>query len=654
MQPLKPRFTTSLNLLRIAAAVFVAALFSFSLFGCGTGTVQSTSTDSGGSGSGGSGSGGSGTTPVSGYTGTTFSGKVLAGTQPIANAVIQLYAAGTAGNGSAATALISTVLTTDAKGAFTTPGYQCPSASSLVYLTARGGNVGTGSQNSSIALAAPIGGCNSITASSQFVVNEATTVAAAWALAPFISSGGYIGVTSTNTQGLTNAFATAQSLVDPATGISPGATFPANGKSPAAKINTLANLLNGCVASATGNGCSQLFAATTVNSATPSNTLDAAINLVHTPGKNVATLFSLASASSAYQPILTSAPSDWTLFVTFSGAGMNAPTGISVDSTGNIWVANYFGVVSEFSPVGKSIFPNGITGYGLQHSYGIAIDSQNNIWIPNEDSPSGINSKLGTVTVLNSSGQPLSGSTGYSTGGLNYPVSIAVDTNGTSWVVDYGNSHVTLLNSSGQPLSGSTGYAPPIAPDSGFAFPVAVVVDANHNGWVANEGGDYITRVSSDGAHFANIHCCDSPQGLAIDQRGYIWASNYYSDSVSQISSADNTVISSGYQGGGLAHPVGVAIDGAGNVWIANFRGLTSTASPALSEFAGSASSSPGQALSPAVGWGADAGLLESYGIAIDPSGNVWLTNLGNNSVTEFVGLATPIKTPVIGIPQVP
>ncbi|HEX7157913.1 MAG TPA: hypothetical protein VF214_02770, partial [Edaphobacter sp.] len=373
-----------MNPLRTTAALFAAALLSLALSGCGAGTVQSTSGNSGSQGSGGSSS-------ASAYTGAIFSGKVLAGTQPIANAAVQLYAAGTTGNGSTATALISTILSTDAKGAFTTPAYQCPSATSLVYLIARGGNAGTGSGNSSIALAAPIGACNSITTSSQFVINEETTVAAAWALAPFIAAGGNIGATSTNTQGLTNAFATAASLADPSAGTSPGPTFPANGKSPAARINTLANLLNACAVSATGNGCTQLFAATTVGSATPSNTLDAAINLVHNPATNVATLFRLASASSAYQPVLANAPSDWTLSVTYSGAGMNEPTGISIDSTGNVWVASYFGVVSEFSPIGKPIFANGITGSGLQSSYGLAIDSQNNIWVPNEDSPSGIN-----------------------------------------------------------------------------------------------------------------------------------------------------------------------------------------------------------------------------------------------------------------------
>jgi hypothetical protein len=40
--------------------------------------------------------------------------------------------------------------------------------------------------------------------------------------------------------------------------------------------------------------------------------------------------------------------------------------------------------------------------------------------------------------------------------------------------------------------------------------------------------------------------------------------------------------------------------------------------------------------------------------VAIDSSGNVWVTNGLGNSVTELVGIAAPVKTPFIGPPQLP
>jgi DNA-binding beta-propeller fold protein YncE len=43
-------------------------------------------------------------------------------------------------------------------------------------------------------------------------------------------------------------------------------------------------------------------------------------------------------------------------------------------------------------------------------------------------------------------------------------------------------------------------------------------------------------------------------------------------------------------------------------------------------------------------------GLYYPYNVAVDASGNVWATNSGqnNNSVTEFVGVARPVLTPIV------
>jgi streptogramin lyase len=41
--------------------------------------------------------------------------------------------------------------------------------------------------------------------------------------------------------------------------------------------------------------------------------------------------------------------------------------------------------------------------------------------------------------------------------------------------------------------------------------------------------------------------------------------------------------------------------------------------------------------------------LSSPYSVAVDGSGNVWLSNSGTNTLTEFVGLAAPIYTPLGG-----
>ncbi|HWZ00297.1 MAG TPA: MBG domain-containing protein [Edaphobacter sp.] len=585
-------------------------------------------------------------TPAASNPGVSFTGNANAGTQPVVAATVQLYAAGTSGNGSPGTGLLTNTLATDGAGAFTVPaGYACPAASSQLYVVVLGGHVGGGAPNPGIALASPIGACNQLTSGSQFVINEVTTAATAYGLAQFLSAGANIGATSTNTQGLRNAVATVASLANLTTGTSPGASFPQNASSPAAKINSVANLLNTCTSAALPSGCTALFSATTPAGGTaPSNTLDAALNLARNPGSNVAALYTQSTASTAFTPALTAAPSDWTMFLNYTGGGMNLPTAVGVDATGDVWVASYSGAASRFSPTGAPAFPNGITGGGLFHSYGLAIDPQNNVWIPNEDSPVSVNGGYGSVTALSATGQLISGPTGFTAGGIAYPIAVAIDTNSTVWVTDSHNSSVTLLSSTGQPLSGPTGYQWPQ-----LAYSYGIAIDANHNGWAASNEDDTITKISPDGSQFTNYACCRGPAAVAIDQRGFVWVTNYLGDSISQLAS-DGTVISSGYSDGkaSISHPQGIAIDGSGHVWVTNILGSS------ITELAGSATNSPGQILSPTAGWSRDAGLNYAYAVAIDASGNLWVVNKTTNILTEIIGLATPVKTPQLGPAQSP
>ena len=569
----------------------------------------------------------------------------MAGSQPLMGSTVQLYAAGSSGNGSSSLAL-SASAATDATGSFTVAGgYTCPAPSSQLFLTASDGTPAPRAVNAlgnpATRLIVLLGRCDAVSSSAKYIVNEVTTAATVWSLSQFLSTGGNLGASSTNTAGLANAVAIGLSLAGNTTGSSPGPTFPPNGTSPAPRIHSLANAINACVV-APGAACGQLFALTTPSGAAPpANTLDAALNLVRNPGANVSLLFSYSQSSTAFSPSLASAPADWTLPLTFTGAGMNAPGPLGIDSHGNIWVASYFGVLSEFSPTGTPTFASGISGSGLSESYGLAIDPSNNVWITDESSL-GVNNNLGAVTVLSPNGQPISGTTGFSSGGLNYPVALAIDPNGTTWVVDYGNSHLTVLNSSGQPVSGASGYFSNL-----FAFPVAIALDASHNAWVANMSGNSITRVSSDGQQFTSIACCNGAAGMALDAAGNVWVTNYLGDSVSEISAA-GTVISSGYTGGGLLHPQGIAVDGAGTVWVANFRGNS------ISELAGANAAHPGQILSPSAGWAPTPTSLQTFAIAIDSSGNLWVTNFADNSITELVGIATPVRTPLSLLPRLP
>jgi sugar lactone lactonase YvrE len=455
-------------------------------------------------------------------------------------------------------------------------------------------------------------------------------------LSQFLGPGDAVSSSVTNSTGLDNAFKTAQNLVNITTGTAPGAALPQGALPEIGKINTLANVIAPCAGSNGSTACSTLFAAAAIGGVQPANTLDAALNVVRNPAANVAALFHLAAGSGPFTPVLSAAPHDWTLSITHGGGGLNLPGSIAVDSSGNIWAANYFGaVVSEFLPTGAPAAAAGFPGTGLHNSFGLAIDSNNNVWVTNENSvTSANNSGVGSVSEFSPSGMELSGA-GYTVGGIYYPQGITADSAGDIWIANYGHSSASLLKDNGTAISSANGYG-----TSALPFTPAVAADSSGNGWFAVQ--DAAVRVTPTGT-VTRFSCCVDPAGIAVDQSGNVWLADYGGASIVKLTPA-GSVAATVESPGGIDASQGIAIDGAGNVFAANFLG------DSITELAGSTAT----VLSPPTGFGLDAPLSEPFGIAIDASGNIWVSNAGNNTVTQFVGIANPVKTPLTGPPASP
>jgi DNA-binding beta-propeller fold protein YncE len=308
--------------------------------------------------------------------------------------------------------------------------------------------------------------------------------------------------------------------------------------------------------------------------------------------------------------------------------GLNLPGAIAIDSVGDAWIANYFGsVVSEFSPAGAAMAPNGFAGVGLRESYGLAIDGFDNVWVANEQSVTAANnSHHGSLSEFSSAGVELSG-TGYIGAGVYYPKAIAADSAGDVWIADFASSSASLVANDGSPLSQ-------------LPFTSAVAVDGSGNAWFAYLGG--AARITAAG-NIGSFACCSQPLGIAIDQAGSIWLADYSASEVVQLSS-NGGVMNRIPLNNGNAGPQGIAVDGAGAIWVANYYGNS------IAEISGASAA----VLSPVSGYGLDAPIEEPYGIAIDASGNLWLSNAGNNTTTQIVGLASPVRTPLLGPPVQP
>jgi streptogramin lyase len=562
-----------------------------------------------------------------------LTGMVHGGQQGVSGATIKLYAAGATGYGSTATSLLTKTVTTNGAGGFTITGdYTCPTPSTQVYIVSSGGNPGLslGTNNAALILMAALGPCGNLSASTFIYIDEVTTVASVYALAPFMSvgAGTKLGTSSTNAQGLANAFATVKSLVNTAKGTAPGPSLPAGATAPTAELNTLADILALCVNS-TGltSECLSLFTAATPNGGSaPTNTIDATLDIAQNPVRNVASLFSLVTATGPFQPVLLIAPNDWTMDIKYTGGGLNAPKSIAVDASGNVWLANGGNnSISKFSGSGAISGSSGYTGGGLNAPWGIAVDPSGNVWTSDP-----IAQGSGAVSKFSSTGSAISGSSGYTGGGLSDPYGIAINGTGIVWTANVSTTSAFQNNGSAQ--SGS-----PHGPGGTHNY-YNIAVDGSGNIWASDNlaTGD-VEKFSSTGTVIGSYSAGSqkSSWGIAVDSGAHIWISNSTGNSVTELNNSGTSV--GNFTGGGLSTPQGLAVDGLGNVWIANNGGNSVTE---LSSGGASRSSTTGFK---------GGGMSSPFSLAIDGSGNVWVSNnaTGSNSVTEIVGAAAPVVTPL-------
>ena len=223
------------------------------------------------------GSGTSGTSTavpaVGGVHGTLYGGQ-----QPVVGAQVYLYAAGSGSNGAASRSMLAApgYVVTGPGGLFNITGLYTCQPGDQVYVLALGGDAG-GGPNSAIALMAALGPCSALNPNTFITVNEVTTVAAVYALAPYMT--GPTNVGAANANALAAAFASSHNMVDTTTGLAPATTLVGNGIVPQAAVNSLANSLAACINSPSGsNTCATLFSDSMAGAATPANTVQAARN----------------------------------------------------------------------------------------------------------------------------------------------------------------------------------------------------------------------------------------------------------------------------------------------------------------------------------------------------------------------------------------
>jgi sugar lactone lactonase YvrE len=389
---------------------------------------------------------------------------------------------------------------------------------------------------------------------------------------------------------------------------------------------------------------------------------------------------------------------------TGNSARFNLPEGVAVDGAGNVYVADLgnhtirlvtpAGVVTTLAGLAGSAGSADGTGSAARFYYpsGVAVDSSNNVYVADfYNHTIRMMTSAGVVTTL----AGLAGNSGSADGTgsaarFYYPHSVAVDNSGDVFVADESNQTIRKVTSAGvvttlAGLAGNQGSGDGMGNAARFNYPSGVAADGSGNVYVADSDNATVRRItpsgavstlggaagtsndggttgivgpSADGAgSAARFRVLD---GVAVDSSGILYISDYFDETIRKGEPAAYTPYAittiAGYAGFGSADgpgsaarfngPYGVAVDGSGNIYVSDNNNATlrkMTPDGVVTTLAGIAG-----IFSSADGTGNDAhfgGCISTFfagttctgpaGVAVDSAGNLYVADQWNATIRK-------------------
>jgi streptogramin lyase len=388
------------------------------------------------------------------------------------------------------------------------------------------------------------------------------------------------------------------------------------------------------------------------------------------------------------------------------------PWGLSVDASGNIYVAdNGNNNIRKITPAGvvTTLAGSGVagnsTGTGTMASfsspYSTTVDNLGNVYVAD-----GANNQVKMITpagvVTNLAGSGTTGTTNAigTAARFNNPHGVAIDTSGNLYVADYGSSLIRkiitqgyIINSvlpTGLAFDGTTGIisgtptvastttnytvsaynsggsssatvaitvnslppAPVISYPTSLTYTTGIPVEplsatntggpvpATAYGLTSTLAGSGMAGSANGTGTAASFH---NPSGVALDAAGNVYVADETNNVIRKIAPGGITTTFAGSGTGGnvngtgtaasFKNPLGVAVDAAGNIYVADAsNNLIRKITPAgiVTTFAGSGTAGS------ANGTGTFAQFNNPHGITVDPVGNIFVADYTNNLIREI------------------
>jgi Divergent InlB B-repeat domain/Glucodextranase, domain B/NHL repeat len=371
---------------------------------------------------------------------------------------------------------------------------------------------------------------------------------------------------------------------------------------------------------------------------------------------------------------------------TGASATFNSPFGVAVDDSGIVYVSDSAahvirkitssGVVTTFAGLAGVSGTNNGTGSAARFNapQGLGLDSSHNLYVADTDNhtirkiaPDGV-----VTTFAGSAGHPGSADKTGTAASFNFPIGLAVDNGGNVYVTDAGNDTIRKITPAGV-VSTLAGLALKPGSDDGtnqtarFQTPYNLTVDSNTNLYVTDTYNQTIRRVTSDGVvttlagSVGQTGTVDDtgtsarfnfPMGIAVDDQTNLYVADFSDSTVRKVTAGLVVTTFAGMPGGAgstdatgaaarFSFPSDIAFDTSSNAYITDVGShiiRKMTPDLVVTTLAGTAGVSGTND-----GLGAAARFFNPSGVALDSHGNIFVTDTANSTIRELTpqGLVT-------------
>ncbi|MCF6169152.1 IPT/TIG domain-containing protein [Lutibacter sp.] len=290
---------------------------------------------------------------------------------------------------------------------------------------------------------------------------------------------------------------------------------------------------------------------------------------------------------------------------TGTSASFKVPKGVAIDKQGNIYVADAFNHrIRKITPSGVVTTLAGSTagdadGTGTTAQFnrplGLTVDSQGNVYVA--DTNNQIIRKItpsGVVTTLAGSTAGFSNGTG-SAAQFYTPIGLAIDSQGTIYVADSDNHKIRKITPNGEVntfVGSSIGYADGTGTAAQFNSPTGITIDNQDNIYVADELNHKIRKITPSGVVTTLAGSTEGyadgtsstaqfsrPARLTIDPQGNVYVADPFNHRIRKITpNGEVTTFAGSIQGyaegigteAQFNYPGGLTIDSENSIYVAD------------------------------------------------------------------------------------